>query len=80
MARYDELFQSPKGFWPNLDQEPFYKCQTPPWEVPKKRKSGGTKSRYNALSESMYELGSVQVGHDIVGQSFDVAAAATRMV
>ena len=46
MAR-NGLFNSPKGFWPNPDQEPFHKCQTPPWEVPRKRKTGGLKSRYN---------------------------------
>ena len=33
--------KSPAGFWPNPDKELFYKIQTPPWEVPKKRKTRG---------------------------------------
>ena len=49
MVRHDELLCSPKGFWPNVDNEPFYKFQSPPWEVPRKRKSGGTISSLNAF-------------------------------
>ena len=33
--------KSPEGFWPNPEKEFFYKAQTPPWEVPKKRKTRG---------------------------------------
>ena len=37
---------SPEGFWPNLDKEFFYKTQTPPWLLPKKRKTKGDTPKY----------------------------------
>ena len=63
MARHDDLYISPKGFWPNPDQEPFYKCQTPPWEAPRKRKSGGAKSRYADLNNMMNAM---NLGEEII--------------
>merc|ERR1711874_598200 len=36
---------SPKGFWPHPEKENFYKLQTPPWKVPKKRKFRGGLSK-----------------------------------
>ena len=42
---------SPKGFWPNPDEEYFYKSQTPPWIVPKRRKCRGRLNHYYDLTE-----------------------------
>ena len=43
---------SPVGFWPNPDKEYFYKVQTPPWLLPKKRKpKGDTQEFYYDLSD-----------------------------
>ena len=56
MTRHDDTtLISTKGFWPNIDQEPFYKSQTPPWEVPRKRKTGGSNSRFNDSNTNKYE-------------------------
>ena len=41
--------ESPKGFWPHPDEEYFHKLQTPPWKVPKERKSRGSQSRFNRI-------------------------------
>ena len=41
--------ESPKGFWPHPDEEYFYKTQTPPWKVPKERKSRGSQTRFHGL-------------------------------
>ena len=38
--------KSPRGFWPNPDEEMFYKARTPPWEVPNRRKTRGNKINY----------------------------------
>ena len=37
---------SPEGFWPNPDKEFFHKTQTPPWLLPKKRKTKGDTPKY----------------------------------
>ena len=37
---------SPKGFWPNPDEEYFYKTQNPPWIVPRRRKCRGRLKHY----------------------------------
>ena len=39
-------FESPKRFWPNPDEEMFYKARTPPWEVPTRRKTRGSKVKF----------------------------------
>ena len=49
MARYTPN-SSPKGFWPNPDQEPFFKNQTPPWVVPKRRNTRGEQTRLYTLN------------------------------
>ena len=46
---------SPRGFWPNPDKEFFYKTQTPPWKVPKKRKSRGSPTRFTRLNNNKIE-------------------------
>ena len=37
---------SPVGFWPNPEKECFYRVQTPPWVVPRKRKSKGDSQEF----------------------------------
>ena len=51
---------STKGFWPNPDEEYFYKTQTPPWKVPRRRKFRGRLKYYydygdEALKSEMCE-------------------------
>ena len=53
MARHTETADSPpkgcnspRGFWPNPNKEMFYKAKTPPWEVPKRRKTRGNRMHY----------------------------------
>ena len=44
--------RSPVGFWPNPDKEYFYKVQTPPWAIPRKRKpKGDSQEFYYDLSD-----------------------------
>ena len=38
--------KSPEGFWPNPEKELFNKPLTPPWEVPRKRKTRGREPDY----------------------------------
>ena len=45
--------ESPAGFWPNPEEELFYKRQTPLWKVPRKRKSrGGAQEFYFDLEKN----------------------------
>ena len=58
MARFTPKdTNSPKGFWPNPDEEFFHKKQTPPWKVPKKRKSRGRPTRLTRLLKMYNEKG-----------------------
>ena len=42
MTRHDDTtLISTKGFWPNIDQEPFYKSQTPPLGSTKEEENWG---------------------------------------
>jgi len=50
---------SPKGFWPNPELESFFKLQTPPWEVPRKRKPKGDPSRLKLIKPIKYDGGEI---------------------
>ena len=46
LPKMDLTFNSPKspaGFWPHPEKEIFYKTLTPPWRVPMRRKTRGSK-------------------------------------
>ena len=59
MARLPPMeINSPKGFWPNPNEEFFHIRQTPPWKVPRKRKSRGR------LFRLYYDIGKETLDQD----------------